>query len=75
MGYWSRDALWRRVELVEAGLAARIVFVASSRLRVSEAVLSDDGNAGLYVYKGVIHAKTLIARVDAVASRANTTNP
>ena len=36
MGYWSRDAVWKRVELVEKGLAAPIVFAVSSRLRVSK---------------------------------------
>src|SRR5262249_13869617 len=26
MGYWSREAVWRRVELVEAGLGEKILF-------------------------------------------------
>ena len=42
MGYWSRAAVWKRVELVRAGLAERILFAVSAKLRVSEDVLDDD---------------------------------
>lgn len=65
MGYWSRDAVWRRVELVQAGLRERIIFAVSSRLRVSEAVLDDDLPGQLYVYKGVISARSIAERLDA----------
>lgn len=54
MGYWSRDAVWKRVELVERGLDVPILFCVSERLRVSEAVLPDDSPAALLVYKGVV---------------------
>ncbi|MDQ3032665.1 MAG: DUF790 family protein [Myxococcota bacterium] len=54
MGYWSRDAVWKRVELAEKGLDAPILFCVSERLRVSEAALPDDSPAALLVYKGVI---------------------
>ncbi|MDJ0764249.1 MAG: DUF790 family protein [Myxococcota bacterium] len=56
MGFWSRDAVWKRVELVEAGLPQRIIFAVSKRLRVSEEVLGDDLPGSLYVYKGVMNA-------------------
>lgn len=56
MGFWSRDAIWKRVELVEAGLPHRIIFAVSKRLRVSEQVLPDDLPGSLYVYKGVMNA-------------------
>ena len=56
MGFWSRDAVWKRVELIEAGLPYRIIFAVSKRLRVSEAVLGDDLPGSLYVYKGVMNA-------------------
>ena len=51
MGYWSRAAVWKRVELVQAGLAERILFAVSSRLRVSEEVLDEELPGALYVYK------------------------
>jgi predicted nuclease of restriction endonuclease-like RecB superfamily len=54
MGFWSRDAVWRRVELVEKGLPYRIIFAVSNRLRVSQEVLDADLPGSLYVYKGVM---------------------
>lgn len=70
LGYWSRDAVWRRVELVEAGLAEPTVFAVSARLRVSEAALGDTNPSALYVYKGVMSARAVLDRAEAVASRA-----
>ena len=68
MGFWSRDAVWRRVELVEAGLETKILFAVSERLRVSEAVLGDDLPGALYVYKGVMSAKQIEDKLDALAA-------
>ncbi len=65
MGYWSRDAVWRRVDLVEGGLPDNILFAVSQRLRVSEAVLSDDLPGALYVYKGVLSPKAILQRLEA----------
>ncbi len=64
MGYWSRDAVWRRVELVQAGLPQPIIFALSSRLRVSESVLEETLPGQLYVYKGTMSAKTIATRLD-----------
>lgn len=54
MGYWSRDAVWKRIELAEKGLGVPILFCVSERLRVSEAALPEGAPAALLVYKGVI---------------------
>jgi predicted nuclease of restriction endonuclease-like RecB superfamily len=70
LGFWSRDAVWKRVELVEKGLAPNVVFAASARLRVSEEVLPDDAPSALYVYKGVVSPRALLEKVDAVARRS-----
>ena len=59
LGFWNRAAVWRRIELVEQGLAAKIVFVVSARLRVSEELLDGADSAALYVYKGAINPKAL----------------
>jgi uncharacterized protein len=64
LGYWSRDAVWRRIELVQAGLGEKLLFAASQRLRVSEAVLEDHPSGALYVYKGTLSAKAVIERLD-----------
>jgi predicted nuclease of restriction endonuclease-like RecB superfamily len=70
MGYWSRDAVWRRVELVQQGLTAPILFAVSSRLRVSEEVLGLDLPSALYVYKGTMSASGIAQRIDALAARS-----
>jgi predicted nuclease of restriction endonuclease-like RecB superfamily len=64
LGYWSREAVWRRVELVEQGLGERILFAVSSRLRVSEAVLDAESPGALYVYKGVMSARSIERKLD-----------
>ena len=65
LGFWSREAVWRRVDLVNAGLPHPIVFAVSSRLRVSEEVLDGDLPGRLYVYKGAISARAVEERLDA----------
>jgi len=67
MGYWSRAAVWRRVELVQAGLPHRILFAVSSRLRVSEEVLGGDLPGALYVYKQTMNARAVAERIERLA--------
>ena len=64
MGFWSRAAVWQRVELIQAGLETPVLFAVPQRLRVSEAVLPDDVPGALYVYKGVMSAKAIEERLD-----------
>jgi uncharacterized protein len=70
LGHWSRAAVWRRVELVEAGLGVPLIVAASERLRVSEDVLPADAPACLYVYKGVMSAKAIVERAERLLARA-----
>ena len=70
LGFWSRDAVWKRVELAQQGLEARIVFCASSRLRVSPEVIGESAPAALYVYKGKPNARALLEHVDRIATAA-----
>ncbi len=72
MGYWSRAAVWKRVELVQAGLAERVLFAVSSRLRVSEDVLDGELPGALYVYKHALSARTIADRLEHLASVAST---
>ena len=74
LGFWSREAVWRRVDLVNAGLPHPIVFAVSSRLRVSEEVLDGDLPGQLYVYKGAIGARAVEQRLDASLARAGSAN-
>jgi len=70
LGYWSRDAVWKRVELVERGLQERVLFAVSSRLRVSEEALGDDVPGSLYVYKGTLSPREVLRRLDSSHSLA-----
>jgi uncharacterized protein len=70
LGFWSRDAVWKRVELVQAGLPHPLVFAVSTKLRVSEAVLDEEHTAALYVYKGTMSARAVLERVESVAKSA-----
>lgn len=68
LGFWSRDAVWKRVELVQAGLDHRIVFAVGQHLRVSEAALDDDLPGALYVYKRTMSPRAILERVEALAA-------
>ena len=68
MGFWSREAVWRRVDLVRAGLPHRILFAVSRDLRVSEEVLEDVSTAALYVFTRVLGARAVLGRLDALAT-------
>jgi predicted nuclease of restriction endonuclease-like RecB superfamily len=63
LGYWSREALWRRVELAQRGLRERVIFAASSRLRVSEEVLDESSASQLYMFKGTLAPKEVLRRL------------
>lgn len=70
LGFWSRDAVWKRIELAQAGLGHRILFAVSERLRVSEKALDEVSPAMLYTYKGTMNAKTILDKVEQLAQRA-----
>jgi hypothetical protein len=67
LGFWSREAVWRRVDLVRAGLPHRILFAASRDLRVSEELLEDVPTAALYVFSRVLNARAVLGRLAALA--------
>jgi predicted nuclease of restriction endonuclease-like RecB superfamily len=69
LGFWSRAAVWKRIELAQAGLPHPIVFAVSRHLRVSEEALSDETPAALYVYARAMNAKAILERVATVAGR------
>jgi predicted nuclease of restriction endonuclease-like RecB superfamily len=69
LGFWSRDAVWRRVALVERGLPHRILFAVSKHLRVSEAALGDDLPGNLYVFARSLDPRAILERVESLAAR------
>jgi predicted nuclease of restriction endonuclease-like RecB superfamily len=69
LGFWSRDAVWKRIELARKGLPQAVVFAVSKHLRVSEAALDEGLPAALYIYARVMNAHAVLDRVQEVASR------
>ncbi len=70
LGYWSRDAVFKRVELAESGaLGAPVIFAVSSRLRVSAELLDKDAPSSLYVYKGKMSPRAIVAHAELLAAQ------
>jgi len=72
LGFWSRDAVFQRIEAAERGLSQKVLFVVSSRLRVSEELLDSVDSASLYVFKGKINAHALLRKAEALLAPAAT---
>jgi uncharacterized protein len=70
LGFWSREAVWRRVDLVRAGFPHRVLFAASRNLRVGELVLEDAPHAALYVFTRVVDPKEVLRRIEGLARDA-----
>lgn len=64
LGFWSRDAVFRRVEWAKKNTQVKVVFAISSRLRVKKEVLEPETGAALYVYKNTMNAAALLAQVE-----------
>ena len=63
-GFWSRDAVFRRVELLRKGFPARVILAVGKHLRVSEEVLGQDDAGEVYVYRSTMSARAILARLD-----------
>ena len=68
LGFWSREAVFRRIDLVRAGLPHRILFAASKSLRVGEALLDDAQTAALYVFSRVLNVRTILDHLERIAA-------
>jgi predicted nuclease of restriction endonuclease-like RecB superfamily len=66
-GFWSRAAIWRRIEQIRAGLPEPMLLVASKKLRVSEELLDESEAAELYVYGAAIGAREVLSRIERIA--------
>ncbi|MES1207952.1 MAG: DUF790 family protein [Pseudomonadota bacterium] len=67
LGFWSREAVFRRVDLVRAGLPQRILFAASKTLRVSEELLGESPTAALYIFTRAISVRAVVERLQQLA--------
>ena len=68
-GFWSRAAVWQRIESINKGLDAPVILAVGKQLRVSEEVLEDGETASLYVYRSSMSAKAIAERLDRLASQ------
>jgi len=63
-GFWSRQAVWQRLETIERGFPSPIILAVGKQLRVSEEVLDDGSVANLYVYRTTIRPKAILERLE-----------
>jgi len=62
-GFWSRAAVWQRIETLANGFPSRIILAVGKQLRVSEEALeSDEGE--LYVYAGSMKPRAVLERLE-----------
>ena len=69
LGFWSREAVWKRIEWAQAQSKRRVLFAVSTRLRVSQDVLDETSSSALYVFKGAMSAATVLAQLDSLSSK------
>ncbi len=63
-GFWSRAAVWQRVELLrKKSFPARILLAVSKHLRVSEEVLGDEDAGEIYAYKTTLSPRAVLERL------------
>jgi uncharacterized protein len=63
-GYWSRNAVWQRIESIGRGFPGRIILAVGKQLRVSEEALADDEAGELYVYKDAMRPRAVLERLE-----------
>lgn len=68
LGAWSRQAFFKRVDWVAAGLD-NVLFVAPEELRVKEEVVDTEALGSLYVYKRTPSAKKILAKLEQMNQR------
>jgi uncharacterized protein len=63
-GFWSRAAVWQRVELLRKGtFPGRILLAVGKQLRVSEEVLGEEDAGEIYVYKMTMSPRAVLERL------------
>jgi len=62
-GFWSRTAVFQRVELIRKGFPCRIILAVGKQLRVSEELLEDDEAGEIYVYRASLSPRNVLERL------------
>jgi predicted nuclease of restriction endonuclease-like RecB superfamily len=68
-GFWSRAAVFTRVEQIRRGLGGRMILAVGKHLRVSEELLGEDDAGEIHVYKTAISARAILERLERGAAR------
>jgi uncharacterized protein len=68
-GYWSRDAVFKRVELLDASFPHKVILAVSKRLRVSDEVAGDDFPGRILVYSSAIAAGSVVRMLEQVGGQ------
>jgi predicted nuclease of restriction endonuclease-like RecB superfamily len=63
-GFWSRKAVWQRIETLRRGFTARIILAVPKKLRVSAEVLEDDAPGELYLFTSSPRAAAILERLE-----------
>ncbi|AKT42779.1 DUF790 family protein [Chondromyces crocatus] len=63
-GFWSRAAVWRRIEQIQRGLPVRLILAVGKQLRVSEEALGEDESSEIYVYKQTLSPRAVLERLE-----------
>lgn len=64
-GFWSRAAIWNRIEQIREGLPARLLLAVSKQSRVSREALDEgDGGSAIVVFRSSISAKEVVRLLD-----------
>jgi uncharacterized protein len=70
-GFWSRAAVWTRVEQIRrGGLGVPLLLAVSKELRVSAEVLEEGDLGEVYVYKATISPRAVLERLEKRGKRA-----
>jgi len=67
-GYWSRDLVWKRLEMIEECFPSPLLIVISKKLRISEGVVEDNLEGDILVYSSVISVKEVIKRLETLCN-------
>jgi predicted nuclease of restriction endonuclease-like RecB superfamily len=63
-GFWSRAAVFSRVEQIRRGLGGRMILAVGKHLRVSEELLGEDDAGEIHVFKTALSARAILERLD-----------
>ena len=71
-GYWNRDAVFDRVQVLQQGFPERFVLAVSKKLRVSPEIADDRFPGRIIVYSGTLSANSVCRTLDEIVQHDGT---